>query len=348
MIGQRILFFGFPKMDDEIALLYRELAVMVAAGIPIIEGLDTLISESSRGKAKRVLSALKYQLETKDDIETLTIRYPKYYNKALLYILKNREPSSEMSGFLNNIANELEKRSDLKKKMIAAINYPVAVFSIAVMISLVILIFVIPVFEDMFSSFGSALPGPTQFVIFISGVVKTYGFIILGIAIILFIILFKVKGFLSSILAHLPIFGRIIRKISILQFTRYLSILLGVKVPMKEAVQYAALAVDNPSFSKKIKKMGTKLIDGGSLKEAMKQVSIFPSVVLRVVAVGERTQTLDYILLEVSEYYSKNVNSSLNALITFMDILLFIFLGVVVGGMVIAMYLPIFQMAGAI
>ena len=207
-----------------------------------------------------------------------------------------------MSGFLNNIANELEKRSDLKKKMIAAINYPVAVFAIAVMISLVILIFVIPVFEDMFSSFGSALPGPTQFVISISGLVKNYGFIILGIALIFFIILFKFKTVLSSILAHLPIFGRIIRKISILQFTRYLSILLGVKVPMKEAVQYAALAVDNPSFSKKIKKMGIKLIDGGSLKEAMKQVSIFPSVVLRVVAVGERTQSLDYILLEVSEY----------------------------------------------
>lgn len=348
MLEQRIWFFGFPKRDDEIALLYRELAVMAAAGIPIIEGLDTLILESSRGKAKRVLSALKAQLETKEDIETLSLKYPKYYNRALIYILKNREPSNEISSFLNNIADEFEKRCDLKRRMFAAINYPLVVFGIAVMISLVLLIYVIPVFEDMFSSFGSALPKPTQLVIFISGLVKTYGFVILGILVILFIILFRSKALLFSLLAHVPVFRKIFQKISILQFTRYLSILLGINVPMKQAVQYAALAIDNPSFSKKIRNMGTQMLDGGSLKEAMKQVSLFSPVVLRVVAVGEKTQRLDYVLSEVSEYYSKNVNTSLNTLLTLADILLFILLGLVVGGMVIAMYLPMFQMAGVI
>lgn len=353
MIEQRIWSFWlfdypYPKSDDEIALLYRELAVMAAAGIPIIEGLDTLISETGRGKAKRVLSALKLHLESKDDIETLTIKYPKYYNKALLYILKNSEPGDEISRFLNNIADDLERRCNLKKRMLAAINYPLVVFLIAVIISLLLLTFVIPVFEEMFSSFGADLPGPTRLVILISEFVKTYGLAILLIAVVLFIILFRFKMLLFSLLSYVPLVGKTLKKISILQFTSYLSMLLSVKVPMKEAVKYAALAIDNPSFSEKIKNMGTQMTDGGSLREAMKQVSIFPSVLLQVVAAGERSDRLDHILSEVSKYFSKNVDTSLNALITFMFILLFILLVVIVGGMVIAMYLPIFSMAGAI
>lgn len=348
MIGQRIWFFwlfGYPKRDDEIALLYRELAVMAAAGIPIIEGLDTLISESGRGKAKRILSALKLQLESKEDIEALTIKYPKYYNKALLYILKKSEPGDEISRFLNNVADELERRCNLKKRILAAINYPLVVFVIAVFISLLLLTFVIPVFEEMFSSFGAALPGPTRLVIFISEFIKTYGTVVLVIIAILFIILFRFKMLLFSLLSCVPFVRKTLKKIAILQFTSYLSILLGAKVQMKEAVKYAAFAIDNPSFSKKIKNMGTQMTDDGSLKEAMKQVSIFPSVLLQVVAVGERSDRLDYILSEVSKYFSKNIDTSLNALITFMYILLFILLVVIVGGMVIAMYLPIFSMA---
>jgi type IV pilus assembly protein PilC len=348
MIDQEIRFFGFTKTGDEIALLYRELAVMAAAGIPIIEGLDTLISESSRGKAKKVLSALKLQLETKDDIETLIIKYPEYYNKAFLYILKNTKPGDEISRFLNNIADELERRYNLKKRMLAAIEYPLVVLSIAVIISLVLLIFVIPVFEDMFASFGSALPAPTQLVVLISDFVKTYILVILIIVAVIFVILFRFKRLLLSLLSHVPFVGKILRKISILQFAGYLSILLGVKVPIKEAVRYAALAIDNPSFSKEIKNMGMQMTDGGSLKEVMKQIPIFPSFMLQAVAVGEKAGRLDYILSEVSGYYSKDVDTSLNALIGSINILTIILLGLVVGGLVIAMYLPIFTMAGAV
>lgn len=348
MIEQRIWFFGFPKRDDEIALLYRELAVMSAAGIPVIEGLDMLISESGRGKAKRVLSALKSLLETKDDIETLTIKYPKYYNRAFLYFLKKSEPGEGISRFLNNVADELVRRCSLKRRMLAAINYPLAVFLIAVIISLILLTFVIPVFEEMFTSFGAPLPGPTRFVISVSEFVNVYGLVVLVIIAVLLIILFRYKMLLFSLLSHIPFVGNTLNKIAVLQFTSYLSILLGVKVPMKEAVRYASFAVDNPSFSKKVKNMGMQMKDGGSLKEAMRQVSIFPSVLLQIVGVGERTDRLDYILSEVSKYFSINVDTSLNALITFMYIILFILLVVIVGGMVIAMYLPIFSMAGAI
>jgi type IV pilus assembly protein PilC len=304
-----IRFFDFTKTDDEITLLYRELAMMAVAGIPTIEGLDTLISESGHGKARRVLSALKLQLETKDDIETLIIKYPEYYNKAFLYILKNTEPGDELSRFLNNMADELERRSNLKKRMLAAIRYPLVVFCIAVIISLILFTFVIPVFEDLYASFGSALPVPTRFVVFISELVKTYILLILVIVAVIFVILFKFKRLLLSLLSRVPLVGKILEKIAMLQFTSYLSILLGIKVPIKEAVRYAALAIDNPSFSKEIENMGMQMTDGGSLKEVMKQIPIFPSLMLQVVAVGEKTGRLDHILSELSKYYSKDVDT---------------------------------------
>ena len=351
MNSQRMWLFGlslYPKKEDEIALLFRELSVMAAAGIPVTEGLDTLISESSEGKAKQVLTALKHQLESKDDIETIKIKYPKYYNSTFLYILRNSEPGKDISLFLNTAADELERRFNLKKRIHAAVAYPVVVFIIAVIISVILLTFVIPVFKDMFSSFGSALPVPTRIVVSISEFMTGNGIFVLGAVIILIFIVLKFKRLLFSLLSFLPFVKNILTKISAIQFLSYLSILLRLKITAKEAVKYAALAIDNPTFAKKTGDMEPLLAKGGSLTEAMKQVSIFPPMVVQVVSVMEKTGEWDFILPKVSEYYSRDIEISLDTMMSAMDILFIFLLGIVIGGMVVAMYLPIFTMAGAI
>lgn len=348
MLEHTLILPSFSKCDGEMALLYRELAVMLAADIPVVEALKTLIDESTSGKPKRVLSSLKTQLQSEGRIEEADIRYPKYYNKALLYILKNNRKSNEISRFLNNIADELLKRSELKKRVLAAFYYPLIVFTMAVIISTVLCIFVIPVFEDMFSSFGTSLPAPTQLVFSVSNLIGSYGPIILAGLVLLIFIVYKCRRYIGIPFSRLPMFNAVIKKISLLQFTRYLSMLLDIKVPLKEAVQYSALSVENLFFSKKIKNMAEKMTGDKTLNEAMKASSIFPATILRVVTVGEKTDKLDYILSEVSGYYSEDVHVALNTAISILDILLFMLLGFVVGGMVIAMYLPIFQMAGAI
>ncbi len=348
MLEHTLILPSFSKCDGEIALLYRELAVMLAAEIPVVEALEILIDESCSGKARRVLSSLKSQLQSEGSIEEAVIRYPKYYNKAFLYVLKNNRKSREISRFLNNIADELVKKSELKKRVLAAFYYPLIVFAMAVLISIILCIYVIPVFQEMFSSFGSSLPPLTQLVFSVSSIITGYGFFILAGLVLLILIVYKYRRYIEIPLSNLPVFNVVFKKISLLQFTRYLSILLDIKVPVKEAVQYSALAVDNMLFSKKIRNMAGKITGETTLSEVMRASSIFPATIMRVVVVGEKTEKLDYILSEVSDYYSEDVHVALNTVISILDILLFIMLGVVVGGMVISMYLPIFQMAGVV
>ncbi len=337
------------RKDENFSMAFRQLGLMMGAGVPTQEALDTIITETGDKSTKRILTALK------DDLSTTASREKKdpakntaYDNQALVYILKQEGSRTNAAELLYSIADELEKRAKVKRQLLSAMIYPTITISIALMLLLVILTFVVPVFEQMYLDFGKDLPAPTLFVINISTLVQDHVGVIITAVLLIALFVVKQKKLILSLAAYLPVFGDPLKSISILQFTRYLSVMLKFDIPLSEAIFFAATAVDNIFFSNKTKQMGNTVSQTAQLKAAMEKTQLFPRPVLQAVAAGEKAGALDTVFAQVAKYYEKTSAFSINTMVSAIDIFIIVFLGGTIGGMVVAMYLPIFRMAGAI
>lgn len=342
------LFYTPKRFTDEmVSLAYRQFAVMLSAGISASDALDLLIKENRRAREKRIFEGLKKDL-LKEAVRKGEehVQYPAYYNPALIYVLKNQE--KQAPELLSHLADELESKGSLKQRIRTAMVYPAIVLSTALIILSVILIFVIPVFEEMFATMGGALPPATQFVLDLSGLVGQHFVMIVVGLILAWGLIVKAKNILIVIATYVPILGPVLKQAALLQFTKHLSILLKMDISLPEALYQAALTIDNPIYSSKIKQLAPRTTDPGQLHSAMAATRLFPDTILQAVAVGEKTQALDALLPHLSNFYEKRVDALLDRLFPLIDIFILLFLAFTVGGMVISMYLPIFIMAGSL
>ncbi len=336
------------SLKEKMALQYRQLAVLLRVGISAPNAIDTLVDETDDKKIKQKLAALKFEISRKDAIRGQGNQGLSDYDGALLMLLKKNSHPEASSAFLDSIADELENSAALTRKLANSMTYPFFVLVIAILISLFIIIFVIPIFEEMYSGMGGSLPIPTQFTLSVAYLIKSNIIYLFAGLIIGIVVVKKANRFIVSTVSILPGIGSILKTISILQFIKTFSIMISIQMPVTEAARVAACVVENSFFSKKLKPIADVMRRETGLRNAMEKTGLFPKMVLQVAAVGEKTQTLDSIFAHVATYYEKQMDSMLVRFSSMIDVGFILAIGLFVGWLAIAMYLPIFHMAGVI
>ena len=342
-----------PKITTkDIVVFTRQFATMIDAGLPLVQCLDILSNQQPNKTFKDVLLKVKSDVESGSTFADALSKHPKAFNELYVNLVAAGEVGGILDTILNRLAAYIEKALKLKKKVKSAMTYPTTIVGIAVVVIAVILIFVIPAFEKIFADFGGALPAPTQIVINLSNLIQNYIVIILVLFFLSIFIFKKVyatdKGrrAFDRWALKLPIFGMLIRKVAVAKFARTLSTMISSGVPILDGLDIVAKTAGNRTVEDAIKKVRSSISEGKTIAEPLKESGVFPPMVCQMIEVGEQAGALDTMLSKIADFYDDEVDDAVNNLTAMMEPLLMLFLGTTVGGLVIAMYLPIFQMAG--
>jgi len=350
---------SIPGLGDsvktrDIVIFTRQFATMIDAGLPIVQCLDILQAQATVKPLRRAIQQIKDDVEAGSSFNEALRKHPKLFDE--LYI--NMVAAGEVGGILDNIMNRLavymEKAARLRAKIKGAMIYPASIVTVAIAVTAILLVYVIPVFAELFSSFGQALPAPTQFVINLSNfTVRNIPYI--GAVAVLFVVaiiwLYRTEqGRLSidGILLRLPIFGDLFRKSAVARFTRTLGTLIASGVPILDALAITARTAGNRVVEKAVLATRVSISEGKTIADPLTQSKVFPPMVCQMIAVGETTGALDSMLAKIAEFYEEEVDNAISNLTALMEPIVIVFLGVVIGGLVISMYLPIFQLGAVI
>ena len=344
-----------PKVKTkDIVIFTRQLSTMIDAGLPLIKGLDILASQQENKTFKKMLVDIKTEVESGSTFADALKKYPKHFDRLYINMVAAGEIGGILDEVLRRLADYMEKAQALKSKVKSAMTYPLIVLAISAVVLSVILIFVIPTFAKMFSSFGAELPLPTQIVINMSNFLKSYFFVIIGV-IFLSVILFKKfyateKGryLVDKTLLKLPVVGILIKKVAVAKFTRTLGTLINSGVPIIEALNVAAGTAGNKIVEDTIKSVRASISEGRSIAQPLMESTVFPSMVVHMISVGETTGALDAMLNKIADFYDQEVDAAVDALTSMIEPLMIVFLGGTIGSIIIAMYLPIFKMASVV
>ncbi len=344
-----------PKIKEkDIIIFARQFSTMIDAGLPIIQCLDILQSQQENATLKKMLKAIKDSVEGGTTLADSLKRFPKHFDNLFVNMIAAGEAGGILDVILKRLSAYMEKNARLKRKVKGAMVYPAITITVAVAVVAIILIFVIPVFQEMFADFGSALPGPTLIVIAISNFVKSKIHWII-IALILFFIAFKkyyktAKGRVTvdAILLKLPVLGMLLRKVAVASFTRTMGTMLGSGVAILEALDIVAKTSGNSVIENAIYTVRTGIAEGRTMADPLQASGVFPAMVCQMIAVGESTGALDAMLEKIADFYDEEVDQAVENLTAMIEPVMIIFLGIVIGGLIVAMYLPIFMMAGAV
>lgn len=338
----------------DVVIFIRQFATMIDAGLPLVQGLDILHQQQTNRTLKTVIKQVKEEVEGGATFADALKKHPKIFDDLTVNLVAAGEVGGILDVILNRLATYMEKIAALKKKVKGAMTYPAVVTIIAVLVMAVILIFVIPVFSKMFSDFGSALPAPTQFVINLSNAVRSY-FHWFILALIVLALVFrkfrkteKGRDLTDRLLLRLPVFGMLLRKVAVAKFTRTLGTMLSSGVPILEAMDIVARTAGNTVVEKAIIETRASISEGKSVTEPLLASGVFPAMVVQMISVGESTGALDAMLGKIADYYDEEVDAAVDALTSMLEPFMMVFLGVVIGGLVISMYLPIFKMASVV
>jgi type IV pilus assembly protein PilC len=344
-----------PKVtNNDIIIFARQFSTMIDAGLPLVQCLEILYSQSDNSTFKRILKKIKEGVEGGSTLADALREFPDTFDELFVNMVDAGESGGILDTILNRLSGYLEKAAKLKAKIKGAMMYPIIVLGISAVVIGVILIFVIPIFEEMFSSMGKALPLPTLIVVGLSDfVINNILFIILGIIALVYGYRQFYKSefgnlFMDSLFLKLPIFGLLIRKVSVAKFTRTLSTMLGSGVSILESLDIVAKTAGNKVVEKAVFKVRSSIEEGTSMVEPLSETGVFPSMVVQMIGVGESTGALDSMLEKIANFYDDEVDQSVDNMTTMIEPLMIGFLGITIGGLVVAMYLPIFQMAGNI
>ena len=346
--------FGESIKSRDIVVFTRQLATMIDAGLPIVQCLDVLSQQSPNKKLRNVIRDLKEQVESGSTFTDALRKHPKLFDD--LYV--NMCAAGEVGGILDNILNRLatyqEKAMRLISKIKGAMIYPVTIITVAVGVTAVLLIFVIPVFAELFGSFGQALPAPTQFVINLSNFTIAYAKYLAAILIAAAVFcrqMYKTEAgrlAFDNLFLQLPVFGDLIRKSSVARFTRTLSTLVTSGVPILDALAITARTSGNKVVERAILQTRVSISEGRTIAEPLQQSKVFPPMVCQMISVGETTGALDAMLSKIADFYEEEVDNAVANLTALMEPLVILFLGIIIGGLVISMYLPIFKLGSVI
>jgi type IV pilus assembly protein PilC len=339
----------------DIALFTRQLATMMKAGVPLLQSFDIVGKGAPNPAVGKLVYEIKTEVETGSSLAQAFRKYPLYFDQLFCNLVQAGEQAGILETLLDRLATYQEKILAIQSKIKSALFYPIAIIAVAFIITAVIMIFVIPAFKEVFTNFGADLPAPTLFVMAISDTFVKYWYLIFGLAIggvIGFLQAWKrslaVQIFMDRLLLRAPLFGELVRKSVIARWTRTLSTMFAAGVPLVEALDSVGGASGNYVYAEATKKIQNEVSTGTSLTVAMQNASVFPSMVIQMVSIGEETGALDGMLSKVADFYEAEVDDAVEALSSLMEPMIMVVLGTLIGGMVIAMYLPIFKMGQAV
>ncbi|MCG7898931.1 MAG: type II secretion system F family protein [Candidatus Thiodiazotropha weberae] len=339
----------------DVTVFSRQLATMMSAGVPMVQAFDIVGRGHENPSMQELVLTIKADVEGGTALADALKKHPLHFEDLFVNLVRAGEHAGVLETLLHKIATYKEKTESIKAKIKKALFYPAAIVAAAIIVTAILLIFVIPQFEALFSNFGAELPAFTQMVVSMSHFVRDKWWIILGIsfiAVYLFINTWKrsrkLRHTIDRILLKVPVIGMILNKSAIARFSRTLATMSAAGVPLVEALDSVAGATGNVVYSDAVMRMREDVATGQSLQLAMKQRNLFPNMVVQMVSIGEESGSLDDMLNKVADFYEEQVDNAVDAMSSLMEPLIMVVLGTLVGGLVIAMYLPIFKMGTAI
>lgn len=346
---------GGKVTDKDITLFTRQLSTMLRAGVPLLQAFDIVGKGSSNPALTKLLNDIRSDVETGSSLTQAFRKYPIYFDTLFCNLVGAGEQAGILETLLDRLATYKEKMQKIKGRIKSALFYPTTVIVASFVITAVIMIFVIPAFKDLFAGFGADLPAPTLIVMAISDFFVSYWYLIFGGIGGSFYFFFwtwrrsrKMQIVMDRLLLKAPIFGNIVKKATIARWSSTLATMFAAGVPLVEALDSVAGACGNQVYYEATKKIQSEVSTGISLTVAMQNANVFPNMVLQMCAIGEESGALDQMLAKVAEFYEEEVDNAVDALSSLMEPVIMVVLGTLIGGLVVAMYLPIFKMGEAV
>ncbi len=341
--------------SGQIVYLTRQLSIMLKAGIPLVKALYTLSSQLSDKELANIVKSIAIQVEQGDKLSYALARYPKIFPSYYVNMIKVAEVGGLLEEVFRRLATFLEKQERLKKKIISALVYPVFILLVAVAILVIIMAFVVPAFMKMFKEYGETLPGPTQFLLTVSSLVRTYWWIIPFLAIGVFVLIrilrrnSKIRYQMDRLFLKMPIIGGLLKRFYISRFAQTMGALLSSGVPMIESLEVVKETLTNDVFRAIAQQLIFVVQEGEDISSYLRsQVGVFPPLVVEMIKIGEETGTLPSMLSEIAEIYEDEMDIIVSSFTSVLEPVLIVFMGLVVGFIVIAMFLPLFTLTQAI
>ena len=340
--------------ERDVVVFSRQFATMIDAGLPLVQCLDILIGQQDNKSFQAILIEVKSDVESGSTFAKALGKHNKVFDQLYVALVAAGEVGGILDTIMNRLATYMEKASKLKKKVKGALIYPGIVMSVAAIVVLILLIWVVPVFQKMFEDFGGQLPGPTQVVVTISDFLRNFWFILFPVIFAIYALLKflantpKGSMIFDDVLLKLPIFGEMLRKQAVAKFTRTLGTMITSGVPILDGLEIVAKTAGNQTIERAILKTKDRIAEGKTIAEPLLESGVFPPMVCQMITVGEATGALDVMLAKIADFYEDEVDIVTENLTQLIEPIMIVFLGVVVGGLLVTMYLPIFKLVTVI
>ncbi|QRF56741.1 type II secretion system F family protein [Variovorax paradoxus] len=342
---------GKSIKPKDIAIFTRQLATMMKAGVPLLQSFDIVGRGNANPSVAKLLNDIRSDVETGTSLSSAFRKFPKYFDNLYCNLVEAGEAAGILEELLDRLATYMEKTEAIKSKIKSALMYPTSVVVVAFVVVAIIMIFVIPAFKQVFTSFGADLPAPTLFVMAVSEFFVAYWWLIFGViggGLYFFFQAWKrnerVQRVMDRLLLRIPIFGALIEKSCVARWTRTLATMFAAGVPLVEALDSVGGASGNTVYGDATAKIQQEVSTGTSLTNAMTNVNLFPSMVIQMTAIGEESGSIDHMLGKAADFYESEVDDMVAGLSSLMEPIIIVFLGVIIGGIVVSMYLPIFKL----
>ena len=347
-------FLAGGVKEKDVVVFCRIFSTMINAGLPLIQCLDLLAQQEKNKAFAKIIRSVKENIEGGTSLTDALKKYPKVFDDLFVNLIAAGEAGGILDVVLGRLSNYLEKTMKLKRKVKSAMTYPIAVLAISVAVVALLLIKVIPVFQKMFEGMGGELPGPTAMIVAMSEFAQTYWWAIFAVIVVL-VIAFnrfykteKGRWMMDSALLKAPVFGPVFKKVAVAKFSRTMATMMSSGVPILEGLNIVSKTSGNVVVENALMKTRQSISEGQSIAEPLSETGIFPSMVVQMIAVGEATGALDSMLNKIADFYDDEVDTAVDAMTSLLEPAMMVFLGGIVGGMIIAMYLPIFKMASVV
>lgn len=344
---------GKTVKPGDVAIFSRQIATMMASGVPMVQSFDIIADGQKNVRFKNILTDVKQNIEGGAALHEALRQYPVQFDELYCNLVHAGETSGVLDTVLDTVATYKERTEAIKKKIKKALFYPMMVLAVVFVVCLIMLLFVVPVFAKTFADAGAQLPAPTQLLVTASQFMQSYWWVVIGVIVggITALIFAKKRSlkfahFLDRMSLKMPVMGNIVRNSAIARFARTLGVTFRAGVPLVEALDAVSGATGSVVYGDAVKQMREDIAVGHQLQLAMKQTGLFPNMVVQMTAIGEESGSLDSMLFKVAEFYEEEVSNAVDTLSTLLEPIIMVVLGTLVGGMVIALYLPIFKLAG--
>jgi type IV pilus assembly protein PilC len=346
--------FGSGVTEKDIVVFTRQFATMIDAGLPLVQCLEILSSQQENKVFKKTLGQIRQSVEGGSTFAAALKQHPKIFTSLYANMVEAGEAGGILDTILNRLAQYMEKAMGLKKKVKSAMVYPSTIVAVALTVVIFLLIFVIPTFKTMFEGFGATLPLPTQIVLEASNIVRAYFMVMIG-AIVGIVIGFRAwyktesgRTVMDAFMLKTPVFGVLIRKVAVAKFTRTLGTLISSGVAILDGLDITARTAGNKIVEKAVLRTRASIAEGKTIADPLRESGVFPPMVTQMISVGEQTGALDSMLSKIADFYDEEVDTAVNNLTALLEPMMMVFLGIIIGGVVIAMYLPIFKLVSVV